>query len=81
MTHYEKMSKSELIELLRERDNLRSPEYELAAIVGSTNAAIIGMTLDGVITSWNKGAENIYGYFAKEVIGRNITLLSPHDRY
>jgi PAS domain S-box-containing protein len=81
MTHYEKMSKSELIELLRERDNLRSSEYELAAIVGSTNAAIIGMTLDGVITSWNKGAENIYGYFAGEIIGQNITLLSPHDRH
>ena len=51
MKHYNKMTKSELIELLRERDNLRSSEYELAAIVGSTNAAIIGMTLDGVITS------------------------------
>jgi len=81
MTHYDKMSKSELIELLREREKLCSSANELAAIVGSTNAAIIGMTLDGVITSWNKGAENIYGYTAREIIGQNITILSPHDRY
>ncbi|MCX6664702.1 MAG: PAS domain S-box protein [Euryarchaeota archaeon] len=49
----------------------------LAAIVESSDDGIIGKTLDGIITSWNPGAEKIYGYFAEEVIGRPISLLLP----
>ena len=54
---------------------------QLAAIVESSNDAIIGKTLDAVITSWNIGAERIYGYTAAEVIGKPISLLVPpgHD--
>src|SRR2546428_12638738 len=55
-----------------------SPEY-LAAIVESSDDAIIGKTLDGTITSWNPGAERIYGYRAEEVIGRPISILVPPD--
>ncbi|MFA4824518.1 MAG: PAS domain S-box protein [Methanoregula sp.] len=51
----------------------------LAAIVENADEAIIGKTLDGIITSWNTGAERIYGYSAQEVIGRNISLLIPPD--
>ncbi len=54
----------------------------LAAIVMSSDDAIIGKTLDGVITSWNRGAEKIYGYSAEEVLGKNISILAPpglHD--
>ena len=50
---------------------------ELAAIVESSPDAIIGKTLDGVITSWNTGAEKLYGYQAGEVIGRKVTMIFP----
>ena len=52
---------------------------ELAAIVSSTGDAIVG-TRDGVITSWNPGAERLYGYTAAEVVGRSIALIIPPDR-
>ena len=52
----------------------------LAAIVESSQDAIIGKTLDGVITSWNTGAERMYGYSAAEVIGHSISELVPADR-
>ncbi|MBI5817629.1 MAG: PAS domain S-box protein, partial [Verrucomicrobia bacterium] len=52
----------------------------LAAIVQSTDDAIIGKTLEGAITSWNTGAEKIYGYTASEVVGRSIALLVPPGR-
>ncbi len=46
----------------------------------SSEDAIIGKTLEGIITSWNQGAERVYGYTAKEVIGRSIAILAPPDR-
>lgn len=52
----------------------------LAAIVGTSDDAIISKTLDGVITSWNKGAERIFGYSAEEAVGQNISMIIPHDR-
>lgn len=52
----------------------------LAAIVNSSDDAIIGKTADGVITTWNPAAERMYGYTAKEIIGQPITVLCPPDR-
>ena len=63
--------------------NLQESEQQLrsvAAIVESSDDAIVSKNLDGVITSWNKGAERIFGYSAEEAIGQPITIVIPHDR-
>ncbi len=62
--------------------SLGSPElspYWLSAIVESADDAIITKTLEGVITSWNRGAERIFGYTADEVLGKSVTILIPED--
>jgi PAS domain S-box-containing protein len=62
--------------------DLKSPElapYWLAALIESADDAIISKTLQGIITSWNQGAERIFGYTADEVVGKSITILIPPD--
>jgi PAS domain S-box-containing protein len=62
---------------------LRSPEvapYWLSAIIESADDAIISKTLEGIIASWNKGAERIFGYTADEAVGKPVTILIPRER-
>ena len=52
----------------------------LAAIVTSSTDAIVGQTLEGIVTDWNRAAERLYGYSAAEVIGQHISMLIPAER-
>ncbi|MGH7784033.1 MAG: PAS domain S-box protein, partial [Candidatus Binatia bacterium] len=65
---------------VKERARAEEASVRLAAIVESSEDAIIGMTLEGDITDWNSGAEIMYGYTAEEVTGHPITILNPPDR-
>src|SRR4029079_2993302 len=64
-------------------DNLfaTNPEAWLAAIVESSDDAVIGKTLDSVIRSWNAGATRVFGYEAAEAIGQTVYLIMPPERY
>jgi PAS domain S-box-containing protein len=61
--------------------DLRKTEQWLASIIQSSDDAIVSKNLDGIITSWNKGAERVFGYTAEEAIGQPIIMVIPHDRW
>ncbi len=60
-------------------EGLLNERLLMAAIVESSEDAIICRTLDGIITNWNRGAENIFGYSAEEILGQSILVLIPSD--
>ena len=55
-------------------------QARLAAIIESSDDAIVSKTLDGIVKTWNKGAERIFGWTAEEVVGKPITIIIPPDR-
>jgi PAS domain S-box-containing protein len=65
---------------ITERKRGEQVAWQLAAIVESSDDAIISADLDGIILSWNRGAEQIYGYSAEDVVGKSITVLLAPDR-
>jgi diguanylate cyclase (GGDEF)-like protein/PAS domain S-box-containing protein len=65
---------------ISERQRAEESKRFLATLVESSGDAVIGKTLDGVVLSWNKGAEKLYGYTAAEMIGRPISIIIPPDR-
>jgi PAS domain S-box-containing protein len=65
---------------ITERRHAEETRFRLAAIVESSDDAIVSKTLDGIITTWNQGAQRMFGYAAGEVIGKPITILMPPER-
>jgi PAS domain S-box-containing protein len=68
-----------MVELDRHVADIEVARNRLAAIVENSDDAIISKTLEGIIVTWNQGAQRIFGYSAEEVIGRPITILIPAD--
>src|SRR5262245_42641632 len=69
-------------ERMDERESLQeNARAFLGAIVESSEDAIVSKTLDGIILTWNSGAQRLFGYTAEEAVGQPITILIPRERH
>jgi len=66
-----------IVQDITERKKSEEKIQSLANLVESSNDAIVTISLDGIINSWNKGAEYVYGYSAKEILGKSVSILAP----
>ena len=69
-----------ILDSMAERERAEEQRARLSSIVESSGDAIIGKTLDGVITSWNAGAQRVFGYSATEAVGQSLLVLFPAER-
>ena len=69
-----------ICEDITERRESEKVRKLLACIVKSSNDAIIGKKIDGTIISWNRAAEEMYGYMNHEILGKNISQIVPYER-
>lgn len=79
VTTERELSEKERQRLAREQP-LQEARLRLAAIVESSDDAIVGKDLEGIITDWNNGAARIYGYSAEQAIGKPISILTPPEK-
>ena len=66
-----------IVQDITERKKAEEKIRNLANIVESSKDAIGTISLDGIITSWNKGAEQVYGYSTEEILGKHVSILAP----
>jgi PAS domain S-box-containing protein len=71
---------SSTIRDITERKKVEELRFQLAAIVDSSDDAIVGKALNGIVKSWNRGAERVFGYRAEEIVGQPISMLLPPGR-
>jgi PAS domain S-box-containing protein len=71
---------SQIVRDISDRMQKEAERQRLVAIVETSDDAIVSKSLDGIIQTWNPGAERIFGYFAEEIVGKSITILLPEDR-
>jgi PAS domain S-box-containing protein len=79
-TPYEPQRLVAKVARLIERKRAEEPLSRFVSLVENSDDAIIGKTLDGIITSWNYGAERTYGYSAEEMLGQTVDVIVPEDR-